>query len=147
MYETTPSVIMTSYPIYMVSPILLSWQDKTLPNISPTIFHITSTVAVSLHPLYQWHHNQYGSRHLAYRCHHTHSTWHHIHNLWHQCSVFMTSQPLYSWYQISYIWCYNHSIWHLIPYTCDITATISVSSHPLCLGSHIQYVLTSNTQC
>ena len=141
MYDITHSVIMTSYPIYNVSTILLSWlhNDYTW-HLTHNIWHhshcicvITPDVSITSQPVWK-------SSHLAYGCHHTHSTWHHIHTLGHQCSVFMTSQPLHSWHQISYIWHHNHSVWHLIPYPCDITATISVSSHPLCLGIHIQYI-------
>ena len=45
----------------------------------------------------------------------------------------MTSHPLYSWQ-------HTHSIWHHIPYTCDITATVSMRRQLLCLWHHTQYI-------
>ena len=52
----------------------------------------------------------------------------------------MTSQPLHSWQQISSICHHMHGLWHLIPYTCDTTASISVTSHPLWLWIHIHCI-------
>ena len=42
-------------------------------------------------------------------------------------SVFRTLQTLHSWHQISHTWHHIHGLWHHIPYTCDITATLSVT--------------------
>ena len=63
--------------------------------------------------------------HLAHVWHHTHSTWHHNHTLWHHSSVSMTPQPLNSWHQMPYIWHHLQVLWHLVPYTCDISDTVS----------------------
>ena len=54
--------------------------------------------------------------------HHVKSIGHHTHSLWHHKNVFMTSHPLYSWH-------HTHCIWHHIHYTCDITATVSMTRH------------------
>ena len=51
----------------------------------------------------------------------------------------MTSQPLHSWHQTSYIWHHIHVVWHIITYTYDITPTLSVSSHPMYLFYQIQF--------
>ena len=123
---------------------------KTISDISPTIFNITDTVSVSSP---RWHTHLYwciallmisqriwNSSHLAHVWHHTHSTWHHIHTLWYQWSIFMTSQSLHSWHKISCIWHHIHGLWHLIPYTCDIAETTSVTSPPLWLWIHIHSI-------
>ena len=48
-YNITPSIFMTSYPIRMPSPYCFHDNTKTIPDISPTIFDITATVSVSSH--------------------------------------------------------------------------------------------------
>ena len=57
------SIIMTSYPIYMLSPNCFHGNTTTIPDISPTIFDITVIAPVLSHPVYRWHHNNYGSHH------------------------------------------------------------------------------------
>ena len=59
--------------------------------------------------------------------------WHQTNSLWHNNTVFLTSHPLYSWE------C-THSISHHILYTCDITATVTMTRHLLCLWHHTQYI-------
>ena len=86
---------------------------------------ITSTVFVISHQLCSWDHIRYNS-------------WHHIHCIWHD-SHCMTSQPMHSWYQIPYIWHHLQDLWHLVPYTCNITDTMFVNT--------CQLYLTSNTRC
>ena len=44
----------------------------------------------------------------------------------------MTSHPLYSWQ-------HTHSLWNHKLYTCDITANVSMTRHPLCLWHHSIY--------
>ena len=61
------------------------------------------------------------------------SIWHHTQFLWHNNTVFMMSHRLYSWQ-------HTHSIWHHILYTCDITASVSMTRHLLCLWHHTQYI-------
>ena len=52
MYNFTPIIFMTSYPICMLSPYRLHENTTTIPDISPAIFDITDTVSVSSH---RWH--------------------------------------------------------------------------------------------
>ena len=149
MYNIIPSIFMTSYPICMLSPYCFHDNTTTIPDMSPTIFDITATVSVSSH---RWHTHLYRcialsmtsqvcqSSHLAHVWHHTQSTSHHIYTLWDQWSCFMTSQTLHSWHQISSIWHHIHGLWHVITYTWDITATISVTSPPLWLWIHNHYI-------
>ena len=56
MYNFTPSIFMTSYPICTLSPYHFHKNTTTIPDISPTIFDITATVSVSSH---RWHTPQY----------------------------------------------------------------------------------------
>ena len=144
-----------THPLYHTKPQYL-WchihfrHDNTAP-----VSDIAPTVSVSSHRLhwnlthYIWHHSHlisvitpavsmisqqvWKSSPLAHIWHHTHSPWNDIHNLWYQCSVLMTSQPLHSGHEISYIWHLIHCLWHLMPYNYDITPTLSVSSHPMYL--------------
>ena len=51
----------------------------------------------------------------------------------------MTSQPRHSWHQIPYICHHLQGLWHLVPYSSDITDTIFVNTY--------QLYLTSNTRC
>ena len=44
-YDITSSISMTSYPIYMISPILFHENKTTIPGISPTVFDITATAS------------------------------------------------------------------------------------------------------
>ena len=57
MYNFTPSIFMTSYPICTLSPYRFHENTTTIPDISPAIFDITATVSVSSHrwqtPLYR----------------------------------------------------------------------------------------------
>ena len=65
-YNITSSIFMTSYPIYMISPILFHENKTTIPGISPAVFDITSTASVWSHPLYQCLHKNYGSIHTSH---------------------------------------------------------------------------------
>ena len=137
MYDITTSIFLTSYQICMLSPYCFHDNTTTIPDISHTIFDITSTVSVSS---LRWHTHLYWciavsvtsqqvckSSHLAHVWHHTQSTSHHSHNLWHQWSCFMTSQTLHSRHQISAIWQHIHSLGH--------HTTLYMTSSPLYLTS------------
>ena len=128
-YDITSIIFMTSYPIYMISPILFHENKTTIPGISPThcIWHHSHCICVVTSALSVPSQQLWKSSHLAKVWHHTHPTSHQIQTLWHQSSVFRTSQTLHSWYRISYIWHHIQGLLHLIPYTCDITAAISVT--------------------
>ena len=62
-YDITSCIFRTSYPIYMISPILFHENKTTSPGISPTVFDITATASVWSHPSYQFLHSSYGSLH------------------------------------------------------------------------------------
>ena len=65
-YDITSSIFRTSYPIYMISPILFHKNKTTIPGISPNVFDITATASVWSYPLYQCLHNNYGSLHTCH---------------------------------------------------------------------------------
>ena len=144
-YNITPSIFMTSFPIHMLSPYCFHDNTTTIPGISPTIFDITATVCVSSH---RWHTHLYRcialsktsqqvckSSHLAHVSHHTQSKSHHIHSLWHQWSCFMTPQTLYSWHQISSVWHHIHSLGHHTT-LCMTSSPLHLTSRPLYLCHH-----------
>ena len=144
MYDITPSIFMTSYPIYMVSPILLSWQHNDYTcHLTHYIWHHRHCICV-VNLLYRWHHNKYGNHHSwhTYDIMNTqhditftlydinpHHLWHHNHSF-HEIrspiydirSRFMASHPLYLWH-------HSHSTWNIKP-------TMVVNSHPLYLRSN-----------
>ena len=60
-YDITSSIFMTSYPIYMISPILFHENKTTIPVISPTVFDINAIASVWSHPVYHLLHKNYGS--------------------------------------------------------------------------------------
>ena len=145
MYNITPSIFMTSYPICTLLPYSFHDNTMTINDISPSIFDTTATVSVSSQ---KWQTHLYwcstvsmtslqvcNSSHLAHVWHHTQSTSHHIHTLWHQWSYYMTSQTLHSWHQISSIWHHIHSIGNHT--TLSMTSSpLYLPSRPLCLCHH-----------
>ena len=133
-YDIISSIFMTSYPIYILSLILLSWKHSDYTwHLTHYIWHHSHCICVVTPALLVASQQLCQSSHFSHIWHHTHSTSHRIHTLWQQSSVFMASQTLHSWHLISFIWYQIHGLWHLVPCTCDITATTSVTSHPLCL--------------
>ena len=128
-YDITSSIFMTSYPIYMISHILF-YENKKNDNtwhLTHCIWHHSPFICVVTPALSMPSQKLWKSSNLAHVWHHTHTTSLQIQTLGHQSSVFRTSKTLNSWNEISYIWHNIHGLWHLIPYTCDITATISVT--------------------
>ena len=75
-YDITSSTFMTSYPVYMISPIMFHENKTTIPGILPTVFVITAAASVWSHLLYQCFYNNYGSLH-------TWQTYDNIHTLHH----------------------------------------------------------------
>ena len=149
MYDITFSVHDITWTFCDITPIQVWHHIQYIYDIISNIYDITHTVSWKQYEYTWhfshciWHHSHcicvvtpalsmpkqllWKSLHLAHVWDHTHPTSHQIQTLWHQSSVFRTSQTLHSWHQISYIWHHIHSLWHLIPYTCDISATISVT--------------------
>ena len=146
MYEITFTMHDITWTLYGITTVHVWHHIQYIYDIIFNIYDITHTV-----PLKQndytcylthciWHHSHcicvatpalsmpsqqlWKYSHLAYVWHHTHPASHQIQTLWHPSSVFRTSQTLHTWHQISYLWHHIHGLWHLIPYTCDITATI-----------------------
>ena len=108
-------------PIQDIISSLYDLKSPCLCNHTPYIWHrvhgicfITSTVLMISHQMYLWDPIRYNSRY-------------HIHSIWHD-SHCMTSQPLHSWHQIPYIWYHLQGLWHLVPYTCDMTDTMFVNT-------------------
>ena len=56
MYNFTPSIFMTSYPICTLSPFRFHENTMTIQDISPAICDITATISVSSH---RWNNNLY----------------------------------------------------------------------------------------
>ena len=145
MYNITPTIFMTSYPISTLSLYRFHENTTTIPGISPAIFDITATVSVSSQG---WHTHLYRriallmtsqqvckSSHLAHVWHHTQSTSHHIHTIWHERSCFMTSDTRNSWHQIFSLWHHIHSLGH--------HTTLCMTSSPLSVHRSTASVLTS----
>ena len=106
----------------------VSWQQNDYTwHLTHCIWHHSHCICVVTPTLSMSWQQLWKSSHLAHIWHHTHPTSHQIQTLWYQLSVFRTTQTLHSWHQISYIWHHIHGLGHLIPYTCDITASISVT--------------------
>ena len=136
-----PTVYTTSNPLYVwhhtpqLCIIVCTTQDNTssLYDFKPPclcqhtnyIWHfahcicvITSTVLIISHKLYFWDHICYNSQH-------------HLPCIWHDSNC-MPLQSLHSWHQIPYIWHHLQGLWHLVP--------IHVTSQPLCLWIHVNYI-------
>ena len=124
-YDITSSIFMTSYPIYMISPILFHEKKTTLPGICLTIFDITANASVSSHPLYQCLHNNYGSLH-------TWPTYDIINTLY---------QIKLRHYDINgqYLEHYNHCIHDIRSPIYDITSTVYDISSPVPVTSQPLY--------
>ena len=101
-HDITPFVYMTSHQLYLIpQPLHLSGHTRTIDAITKL----------------------WKSSHLAPIWHYTHCISDLIHTLWHQYSVFMTSQALHSWHQIS-------SVWHRI-YSLGHHTTLCMTSSPM----------------
>ena len=156
MYNITPTIFMTSYPICTLSAYCFHDNTTTIPDISHSIVDNTGTVSVSSH---KWYTHLYQcsavsmisqqvckSSHLAHVWHHTQSTSHHIHTLWHQLSCPMSSQTAFMTSDLLYIT--SHPLfrtWHNFMY--DIMSTVSylrstesVSPHPHYWWHHSHYM-------
>ena len=118
-------LLMTSYPIYMISLILFHKNNTIIPGISPTVFNITATASVWSHPLYQWLYNHYGSLHIW----HTYDIIHNLH---------LTKFRLYN-INFQYLGPRKHCIHDIRSPIHDITATVFDVSSPIPVTSQPQY--------
>ena len=124
-YDITSHIFMTSYPIYMVSPILFHENQTAIPGISPTVFDITAMASVWLHPLYQCLHKSYGGL-----------------NTWHTYDIILTLRHIkYRLYDINrqYLRHHKHCIHDIRSPICDITSTVYDISSPIPVTSQRLY--------
>ena len=141
MYNITPSIFMTSYPICMLSPYCFQDNTTTIPDI-PVSWHRWHTdlyrcIAVSLSSQQVWK-----SSHLI--TYDFMQTLHHItFTLWHQWSCLITSQTLHSWHKISSLWHHIGSFGHHI-HSFGHHTTLCITSSPLCLPSRPLYLCNHN---
>ena len=120
------SIIMTSYPIYMLSPNCFHGNTTTIPDISPTIFDITVIASVLSHPVYRWHHNNYGS-------HHSFHTYDIIYTLHHNTFTLCDTNPQYLWHHKHCFHDIRSPIYDITSMVSDISSLIPVTSQPLYL--------------
>ena len=124
-YDIISSIFMTSYSIYMISPILFHENKTTIAGISPTVFDITATASVWSHPLYHCLYNNYGSLH----------TWHtyNFRHTLHHCKFRL--------YDINrqYLGHRNHCIHDIRSPIHDITSTVYDISSPIFVTSQQLY--------
>ena len=119
-YVMAQTRFMTSYVLYMMSPILCVWLTqlyiwrKTLENWN--LFH--SYVITPF--LLKTSHLQCKISQVAYVCHHLGYTGHDIHTFW-QPLLLKTSHALYWLHHTPYIWHLIYSVWCHIHYVCHIT--------------------------
>ena len=123
-YDITSSIFMTSYPIYMISPIVFHENKTTMPGISPTVFDFTATASVWSHLLYQCLHNNYGTLH----------TWHTydiIHTLHHIKFRLYDINRQYLGHHKHCIHDIRSPIYEITSTVYDISSPIRVTSQPL----------------
>ena len=140
MYDNTATICMTSFelhitslPLFMLSyhamtshPLYSCYHTQDTCHRIHCSWTVTYSILIIPHLLYVWHETPYMRVLYEFYIFYRNSILHHTHSLWHNNTVFMTSHPLYSWQ-------HTHNIWHHILYTCDITATVSMTRHLLWL--------------
>ena len=124
-HDITSSIFMTSYPIYMASPILLHENKMTIPGISPTVFDITATPSVWSHLLYQCVHKYYVSLHTW----HTYDIIHTLHHI--QFRLYDINHQ--------YLGHHKHCIHDIRSPIYDITSTVYDISSPIPVTSQPLY--------
>ena len=120
---TIQPLYLTSYPLYLTShPLYLCHHTHCIDDIMPTLCMTSQSanddIICTIH----------GITSILYDIK--------PQFLWNTSTVFMTSNT----HICGDIWYCIHCIWHLIQYTCDITVTVPVSSHPLYLWHHTHCV-------
>ena len=115
---TSSLLSMTWHPLFRTS-------HHFIYDIKSSVSDLTSTISVSSHQSYRWHHSHYMSGITS--------------------SISVTSYPLYFWHNIHYVWHQNILCWwphtqHMCGILCtadDITSVLShqttvfMMSHPL----------------
>ena len=153
MCDIKPTICMTSYEYYVISPPIIMTSKDCIHDIASTQFmtsphciwhdihstcHITNSITMTRHLLYFWHYTQC-IWHLTwwmndnamtvsdmipmYLCNQTHL----IDDI--TPYVHMKSHPLHAWHHRHFIWHHIHSCWqHTI---------VCMSWHTLCLWHHM----------
>ena len=121
---------MASFALYKTSHPRFMTSSHNFYDITPTIFDIVSTVSVSSHPPYRWHHSHYMDGITS--------------------SISVTWYPLNFGHNIHYVWPHNTLCWwHHTRHMCDILctaddiaftlshhSTVFMMSHPLQAWHH-----------
>ena len=131
---TSYELHMTSHPLFMILLFMISHHTHCIHVITSSIPVIESTVAAPLLIVYWLSHTYYMCDIKPTICMTSQEFYMTSHSLFMKSQYCIpTSHPLYSWQ-------HTHSLWHHILYTCDITATVSMTRHLLCLWHHLQYI-------
>ena len=157
MYDITPSIFMTSYPIYLMSHIMLSWQhkDSTL-HLTHNIWHHSHCICVitQMTDTCEWMYHciddittcmevitlgTHMTSYILYLTSNSHFMTSMISFYDITTTAFMTSDLLYMTSHPWFMTSHPLYLWHHSHYICNITLTMVVNSYPL--------YLTSNTLC
>ena len=111
LYLTSPPLYLTSQPLYMCC------DTRSIVAITTIMEVIPLGTCMTSHTLYMISQSHFMTSFLS------------IYDI--SATAFMTSAPL--------IWQHLQGLWHLVPYTCDITDTMFVNIY--------QQYLSSNTRC
>ena len=107
MSDLTATMCMTSYALHVTSHAQFRTSDHFMYDIRSTLSDLTSTVSMSSHPPYRWHHihyiydiisTKYDSTTLLLMTRHSTYVWHPLHCRW-QCTHSIT--PNHSIYDIT----------------------------------------------
>ena len=120
--DITATICMISYPIYMISPILLSWKHEYIWHLTHHIWHHIHCISVVTPPLSMPSQQLWKSSHLAHVWHHT---LHHIH------TYDINSQ--YLWHHKPCILNIRSPIYDITSMVYNISSPITVASQPLYL--------------
>ena len=137
--DITHSVLMKPNAAYVWHPFHCRWHHVHSITPNHSIYDVTSTSGMALHPLYQ-------TLHPLYLCHHHNVSpditptfeWHHTHLLCDiVCSIYnITSNPyvmtllclshhsLYKWNHIQYVGRHIHYTWDITSTSCVLTPTV-----------------------
>ena len=151
--------LMTSDLLSMISHPLFRTQHHFMYDIKSNASDFTSTVSVSSHPPYRWHHSHYmagitssisATSYPLCFWQNIYKVWHHNTLCWcHQTRICMTSFALHmtkhSLYhtKAQYLWFHIHFRHHLTPPVSDIAPTVTLSSKPL-HWFHTHFCMTSH---
>ena len=126
MYDITPIIFMTSYTIYIISLILLSWQHNNYTwHFTHYIWHQSHCISVMTPSVLMTSQQVFKSSHLAYIWHHTH-----LHEI---------TLKIYD-INAQYLWHHNHCIHDIMSPLYEITSMVYDISSPITMISHLLFV-------